>query len=214
MSKDCIQCSAKQRTNQHQVSKLLPILSVTYGSANMIFDLSLPRRYTTTHNDVPPALFAAVGHNYDQCLLNSEEVRKEQTQVTGEWVKKDGKYEIHFSAMVSDANHPDAKARNEEFCRYMSGVMETIGFLEAELLRKHPELSSVRIFIHFKSTDPAYDRVEYWHRLGYWAPKCLQEKKEEPKHDSSSSDDDKKKHKKRHHSSRRPPQVCMSCQNK
>jgi hypothetical protein len=182
----------------------------------MINKLSLPRKYTTTHNDFPPKLFLAIGHEYDKCLLSSEEVINQQTQVIGGWIKKHGKYEIHLDCIVSDASHPDAKARNEEFCRYMAGVLETIGFGEAHLLMSNPSLARTKIFVHFKSIDPAYDRVEYWHRLGHWAPKCIKEEdscKDCNKHDGESKKEHKKKskkdYKKSHH--RIPPQVCKSC---
>lgn len=177
MSRNC--CTNLQRINKNQLP--LQILSLNYGSADMIKDLLLPRKYTTTHNDVPPKLFVAVGHEYDKCLLSSPEVIQESTQVVGQWVKKDDKYEIHLEALVSDAAHPNAKARNTEFCNFMSIVLETIGFAEVNLLRRHPELARTRIYIHFKSNDPTYDRVEYWHRLGYWLPKRHEIKKPEIK---------------------------------
>jgi hypothetical protein len=206
MSK-CVQCSEEQRTNKHLLQ--LQYLSLTYGSTNMINELSLPRKYTTTHQDFPIKLFLSVGHEYDSCLIAND---PDKERVTGEWLKKDNKYEIHLEALVSDAQHPNAEERNKEFCNYMSIVLETIGFAETHLLLSHPKLAATRIYIHFKSNDPAYDRVEYWHRLGYWAQKCIKadEIPEKPKKSKKHDDCGCSKKPKKHYE-RRPPQMCPSC---
>lgn len=174
MNKTCNNCTSAQKKNKHQLQ--LSYLSVTYQNADMIKSPLFPRKYTTTHNDYPPKLFVSIGHDYDTCLLNSEEVIKQKTQVTGKWVKNDflkqnHLYEIHFKVIVSDSEHTDATARNEEFCKYMSTVLETVGYAESALLKSHPKLADTKIYIHFTSIDSSYNRVEYWNRLGYWAYK-------------------------------------------
>lgn len=166
MSVKCQFCSKEQRVNRHQLQ--LPLLSLTYGSANMINELSLPRKYTTTHRDVPIKLFLAIAHELDQSLIAAD---PDIQRVTGEWIKKSGKYEIHLKALVSDATHPNAEERNREFCNFMSIVLETIGFGETHLLLTNPALANTRIYIHFESNNPVYNRVEYWGRLGYWSKK-------------------------------------------
>lgn len=208
--RQCVQCTDKQRVNNHRLD--LASLSLTYGNVDMFSEVSLPRRYTSTHTDVPPFIFTAMGHNYDKCLLNDPDVKKGQDQVVGEWIKEGNKYEIRFTVLVSTPENPNAKARNEEFCNYLSIVLESIGLLEFHLLAAHPELAATRIYVNFKSIDPAYDRVEYWHRLGHWVPAPTPKPVET---EVDSSDDEDVKPVKKSHSSKpnsiRPPSQCSSC---
>lgn len=168
MSESCQKCSAKDRSNQHRLQPLL--LPITYESSEIITDFSLPRKYTSTHNDETREVYVSVGHQYDKRLLASEEAVKVQSQVTGEWIKKDHKYEIHFKVLVSTPQNPQAEIRNQIFCAELGTVLEGIAFAETALLKLHPKYGKARIFVHFKSIDPAYDRTEYWHRLEYWTP--------------------------------------------
>jgi hypothetical protein len=166
MSQECVQCSKDDKKNQHRLDPLL--LNIIYESSDMITSLCLPRKYTTTHNDVPPTLFTGIGHQYNKRLLSTEEVIKNQTQITGKWVKKDCKYEIHLKAYVSTKENPQTEIRNLIICKELGVVLESIAFSETSLLKLHPELKSTKIYVHFKSIDLKYDRTEYWHRLGYW----------------------------------------------
>lgn len=137
----------------------------------MITSPCFPRKYTTTHNDVPPLLFAAIGHNYNKRLLSSKEVVNEQTQIVGKWVRKNHKYEIHFDVFVSTNKNPLAQIRNAIFCSELGIVLESIAFAETALLKLHPSFTETKIYVHFKSIDLKYDRIEYWNTLGYWASK-------------------------------------------
>lgn len=167
----CIKCSEKDRTNQHRLVPLL--LPITYESSEIITDLKLPRKYTSTHNDTTKEIYISIGHNYNKYLLESEEAIKVQSQIVGKWIKQQcNKYEIHLEVLVSTEQNPAAEIRNRIFCAELGTVLEGIAFAETALLENHPELRDTKIFVHFKSIDPKYDRVEYWHRLGYWANKC------------------------------------------
>ena len=218
MSKECIQCSAKDRINHHELNPSM--VDIVYESANTIFSFDLPRKYTSTHNDDPPTIYIGVGHKYIDRLLNTAEVIQEQTQILGKWVEKNGKYEIHLKLFVSTKENPNAVIRNAIFCAELGSVLESIALAETTLLRLHPHLASTKIFVHFKSIDPKYDRIEYWHRLGHWAPKCLTDTKQEHKRHNDnvnkkhikekSFDEDRRKDKRRHHQC--SPQICQSCQ--
>ena len=211
MSKTCVQCSAKDRINHHQLDPLLA--NTIYESADMIVSLSLPRKYTSTHNDEPPAINTGIGHNYIDRLLNTTEVIENQTEVLGKWIQNNGKYEIHLKLAVSTEENPDVVIRNNIFCSELDTALEAIALAETPLLTLHPELASTKIFIHFQSIDHKYNRVEYWHRLGHWAPKFLCDQSNEQIHNNPNKrkDDKLEKHKKTHYE-RRPPQMCQSCQ--
>lgn len=157
----------ENRSNQHRLNPLL--LPITYESADIITNFSLPRKYTSTHNDVTREIYMSIGQKYNKLLLDSEEAVKFETQVVGKWVKKDNKYEIHLEVLVSTEKNPQAQIRNKIFCAELGPVLEGIALAETALLQSHPKYGNARIFVHFKSIDKKYDRVEYWHRLKYWA---------------------------------------------
>lgn len=167
MSQDCPDCSKLDKTNQHRLDP--NALNIIYQSSGIITSLCLPRKYTTTHNDIPPTLFVGIGHDYNQRLLSTEEVIKNESQVLGKWLQKMNKYEIHFKVLVSTQKNPQAEIRNAIFCKELGVVLESIAFAEAALLKSNPCLASTKIYVHFESIDPKYNRTEYWHRLGYWA---------------------------------------------
>lgn len=185
MSKDCVKCAPENKINQH---RLVPsMLDIVYESSNTITSLSLPRKYTTTHNDVPPTLFIGIGHDYNKRLLSTEEVIKNQTEIVGKWVKTDcGEYEIHLIAYVSTEKNPQKEIRNKIICEELGVVLESIAFAETTLLKLHPELASTKIFVHFKSIDPAYNRTEYWNKLGYWQNKSHSKDETKPKKQCNS----------------------------
>lgn len=167
MKRDCEQCKSSNRRN----NKYLDALSVpiTYDSSRTIVKFSLPRKYTTTHDDTKKETYISVGKTYNQNLLNTDEVKKVQSQVIGKWIKnKNSKYEIHFKVLVSTPENPLAFIRNKIFCEEMWRVLKGVALSESSILKNYPDLAQTKIFIHFKSIDPKYNRVEYWKRLGYW----------------------------------------------
>ena len=194
----CIKCTDENRTNHYRLNSLL--LPITYETSNIITHLDLPRKYTSTHNDSTFEIYISIGHTYNKFLLSSEEAIKTQSYVIGKWVKNDknDKYEIHLKVLVSTPENPQSEIRNKIFCNELGVVLEGIAFAETALLKNNPHLASTKIFIHFKSIDPKYRRVEYWHRLGYWAPKDISDK---------SDKRDKKKSRKN-----RPRVPCQMCQ--
>ncbi len=163
---DSICCTKDNRENKHRLNPLL--LPITYESKDIITKLNLPRKYTSTHNDDTREIYLSIGHSYNERLLSSTEAVKVESQIIGEWIKKKGKYEIRLVAYVSTKKNPQAEFRNKVICAEMSPVLEGIALAETCLLKMHPELIKTKIYIHFKSIDKRYDRVEYWGRLSRW----------------------------------------------
>lgn len=230
MSRECVQCNEKDRINRHEL--MASMVNIIYESADIILSLNLPRKYTSTHNDESATIYIGVGHNYIKRLLETSEVIETESEVTGKWVEMNGKYEIHLKLSVSTEKNPNAAIRNNIFCKELGAVLESIALAETTLLKLHPQLASTKIFIHFESTDPRYERVEYWHRLGHWAPECLVDPHKETtkrnnkeitrgnkNHDLHKEDDgyyrmpsDGKRKLKRKQHERRPPHMCQACQ--
>lgn len=205
MTDKCIQCTDLQRTNQHRLNPYL--LPIFYESSDIITNLNLPRKYTSTHNDTTAEIYISIGHDYNKYLLSSEEVINNQTQVTGKWIYNQDKHrhEIHLQVDVSTIKNPNAELRNTIFCAELGPVLEGIAFAETALLEKHPKLGNTRILVHFKSIDEKYDRIEKWHRLKYWAPSISHTNS----HDNKESKKYDNKESKRYDN--RSPQICTTC---
>lgn len=191
MSASCIQCSETNRTNKHYLKPFS--LSINYGSADIMTSLELPRRYTSAYRDI------SVGHEYNNKILQHGDIIKRQNQIVGEWIKNNGKYEIHLNVIVSSDQNPDASTRNKTFCDKLSLTLESIAFAETALLKLHPSLASTRIYIRFHSLESKYNRTEYWHRLGYWVVDTMRDLSEVPsKHNSERQKDSENSEKNKH----------------
>jgi len=163
---DVYHCSKKNRQNSHRLNPLL--FPITYESAEVINSLDLPRKYTSTHNDDTREIYLSIGHTYNDRLLSSEEAVKVESQIVGKWISKGKKYEIHLEALVSTDKNPQSEIRNRIICSETSPVLEGIALAETCLLTLYPSLARTKIFIHFKSKDPKYNRIEYWGKLSRW----------------------------------------------
>lgn len=163
------------RANHHRSKS--SALSVIYESSDIIDNLNLPRTYTMTETGY------SIDHNYNKNLLSSAQTLKNQSQVIGKWIQQNNKYEIHLEVLVKGHAPPsdgaqlhlvsteenlDAGHRDHMFRKNLGFLLEVIAFAETALLKSHPELAKTKIFIHFRSLDKKYDRIESWHYLGYW----------------------------------------------
>ena len=162
----CIKCSKQNKINNHALNPLLT--PITYETVKIVDNLSLPRKYTSTHNDDTAQIFISVGSEYNKILLNTAEVRNVQSQILGKWNRKHHKYSIHFKAYISTEQNPQAELRNLIICKELGIVMQSVALAETALLNKYPKLNKTKIYVHFSSIDPKYDRIEYWNTLGYW----------------------------------------------
>jgi len=166
MASKCVECSENDRQNN---GKMVPFLTpITYENSDVIMNFCLPRKYTSSHNDEKKEVYISVGNNYNKFLLESEETVKTESQVIGKWIKRGDKYRINLKVLVSTEKNPLALIRNKIFCQELGIVLQGIALAETSLLKTHPHLLKTKIFIHFKSIDPKYDRIEYWGRLSRW----------------------------------------------
>lgn len=133
----------------------------------MITHLSLPRKYTTTHNDDRREIYVSVGHIFNQRLLDTDEVRNVESQVNGEW--NNGR--IILEAIVSSDKNPEAEVRDLIIRREMPSVLKSIGIAEKALCSIHPELRRTKIYVRYISHIEKYNKVEYYGLLKDYLPK-------------------------------------------
>jgi hypothetical protein len=162
----CHQCSCENKQNNHLLDPLL--CPITYDSSEIITNFCLPRKYTNTHNDQTREIYISVGKCYNKNLLSSPEAVNVESQIIGKWVQKKNKYQIILEAIVSSTKNPQSEIRNTIICNELGFVLQGIALAETALLKLHPKLGKTKIYVHFKSNDKAYDRVEYWGKLKYW----------------------------------------------
>lgn len=162
----CMKCTSQNKKNNHRLDPLL--CPITYENSSIITNFSLPRKYTNIHNDETREVLISVGKNYNKTMLSSPEAINVETQITGKWGKKDGKYTILLEAIVSTNKNPQAQIRNIIICNELGLVLEAIALAETALLELNPKLAKTKIYVHFKSIDSKYDRIEYWGRLQRW----------------------------------------------
>lgn len=168
MSKTSEKVTCVDKRNQH---KLVPSKTwIAYESTKIGTHFSLPRVYTSTHNDDRREIYMFVGTELNEELLAEPEPKNVESQVTGKWKYNDktGKYEIHLKVIVSSEKNPQAEIRNTIYCKEMSTVLEALALSEQGLLLKYPDFKEVRIYITFTSTNKKYSRVEYWGKLKRW----------------------------------------------
>ncbi len=116
------------------------------------------RSYTLTHSDITAELFLTIGLQFAYDKVNSM-----RDEVLAEWrihnvapflyayVYVDGQFGAAVSAV-----------RNAIFRRELPLALEAIRYGDRSLFIAHPELDDAPIWIHFDSTNPAYNRFEYW----------------------------------------------------
>ncbi|NLP52489.1 staygreen family protein [Bacillus sp. RO1] len=115
------------------------------------------RKYTLTHSDKTAELFLTVGLQFAYDKITS--IRDE---VLAEW--KISSWGIFLYVYVYVGNYgPTINAmRNTIFRRELPLALEAIIYGDGKFFKVHPQLMNSPIWIQFDSTEPTYNRFEYW----------------------------------------------------
>jgi hypothetical protein len=160
------QVCCQNRKNKHS---LIPSSTpITYSNNEISTHFSLPRVYTSTHNDEKREVYIHVGTELNRKMLSEPEPVNVESQVVGKWYRVKGKYEIRLRVLVSTLKNPQAAIRNKIFCESMSMVLEAIALAERGMLIDNPKKKKAKIYIKFVSHLKEYNRTEKWGRLGEW----------------------------------------------
>ena len=158
-------CSKRDKINRHLKDPSRTF--VYYDSKDVATNLTLPRRYTCIYRAGSSGVIISIGENYSGRLLESKH-GKLDLHIGGVWEEIDDHLEIHMHALVSNKVQTNALLRNSIFCHKIPLILESIALAESELLKHNPELERAKIYVHFNSHVDQYDRIEYYHTLGYW----------------------------------------------
>ncbi len=121
------------------------------------------RRYTLTHSDFSGNLFLSVGLEFDRKAISGLYTRLMRDEVLAEWLKQKGNFSFHVYCHVSGGIIlGTAGWRYSIFKRELPLVLRCICTGDRYLFDVHPSLKNTIIFIHFKSTNKKYHKIEKW----------------------------------------------------
>ena len=138
-------------------------LHVTYLTGANSEKLILPRRYTLTHSDITGELFLSIGNQYDTKQISKLYTRLMRDEVLAEFASEEDSLVFRAYCHVSGGFvFGTAKWRYNIFHSELPLVLEAIRYGDRALFEENPKLDNAPIFIHFKSTNSRFDKVENW----------------------------------------------------
>lgn len=116
------------------------------------------RKYTLTHSDITADLFLTIGLQFAYDKINVM-----RDEVLAEW-RKNHEFPFLYVYVYVDGQFDPvvSTVRNEIFRREMPLVLEAIRYGDKIFFETHSDLDNAPIWIHFDSTNPKYNRFEYW----------------------------------------------------
>lgn len=119
------------------------------------------RKYTLTHSDITGDLFLTVGRQFAYDKINAM-----RDEVLAEWRTYNGYPFLYVYVYVDGQFGPGISAiRNNIFRRELPLALEAIRYGDDSLFVENPNLDNAPIYIRFDSTNPNYNRFEYWGNL-------------------------------------------------
>lgn len=116
------------------------------------------RKYTLTHSDITADLFLTIGLQFAYDQINAM-----RDEVLAEWRANNGFPFLYVYVYVNGQFDPAVSAvRNAIFRRELPLALEAIRYGDRKFFIAHPDLDNAPIWIHFDSTNPEYNRFEYW----------------------------------------------------
>lgn len=115
------------------------------------------RKYTLTHSDATAELFLTIDIEYAY-----DQITSMRDEVLAEWRIYNGNLFLYVYVYVGNYGSAINAIRNTIFRRELPLALEAIIYGDRELFITQPQLNNAPIWIHFDSTDPNYNRFEYW----------------------------------------------------
>jgi hypothetical protein len=138
-------------------------LHVTFHPGTFTDELSLSRKYTLTHSDFTGELFLSIGAEYDRKQISGFYTRLMRDEVLAEYKKDGQELSLHVYCHVSGGVvFGSAGMRNAILHQHMRMVLEAFRQGDGKLIDAHPELNEAKVWVHFMSNHPKYNRIEDW----------------------------------------------------
>lgn len=117
----------------------------------------LGRKYTLTHSDISGQLFLTIGLEFAYDKITST-----RDELLVEWLVSDRGLIFYVYVYIGDYNLKALAKRDAIFRRELPLALEVIIYGDSDLFQAHPQLENVPICIYFYSTEPKFNRYEYW----------------------------------------------------
>lgn len=117
----------------------------------------LGRKYTLTHSDITAELFLTIGLQFAYDKITSM-----RDEVLAEWRNSNCGLFLYVYVYVGDYGPAVNGIRNTIFRRELPLALEAVVYGDKKFFTFNPPLINAPIWIQFDSTDPTYNRFEYW----------------------------------------------------
>jgi hypothetical protein len=122
-----------------------------------------PRCYTLTHSDFTGELFLSIGLEFDKETISGFYTRIMRDEVLAEWLREETGYSLNVYCHVSGGFViGTAGMRFKIFRRELPLVLKAICKGDNDLFTANPNLENTPIFVHFKSNNKKYSKIENW----------------------------------------------------
>ncbi len=133
-------------------------LNVEFRPGVTVTEPVLGRKYTLTHSDITAELFLVIGLQFAY-----DKVTSSRDEVLAEWRYYNGSTILYTYVYVDGQFGPAVSAtRDQIFRRELPLALEAIRYGDRAFFLAHTELDTAPIWIRFDSTNPQYNRFEYW----------------------------------------------------
>lgn len=141
-------------------------LHVTYLTDTSPEHLALPRRYTLTHSDITGKLFLSIASQYNQKQISNFYTKLMRDEVLAELIEENRLLLKVYCHVSGGFVLGTARWRYNIFRSELPLVLEAIRYGDRAIFEQNPELDSTPVLIHFRSTNPGFNKVEDWGILG------------------------------------------------
>lgn len=126
-------------------------------------DPLVPCRYTLTHSDFTSKLFLTIGPDYDRKQISGLYTRLMRDEILAEWKVSDNGLALHVYCHVSGGLvFGTAGWQYKIFRSELPLVLEVFRYGDRAMFDAHPELDKAPIWVHFKASQPRYQKTKQW----------------------------------------------------
>lgn len=128
---------------------------VQYRDIMKPYEPVMSRKYTITHSDKTAELFVFVSENYAE-----DQITRMRDEVRVAWEQSEKGLAL-FGIVIVDGKGVigNAYIRNKIFYNEMPTALQALRQADRFLFNKEPNLDKAPVFIHFISSNPAYDKT-------------------------------------------------------
>lgn len=137
---------------------------VQYRDVMKPYEPVMSRKYTITHSDTTAELFVFVAENYAE-----DQITRMRDEVRVAWKQNEKGIALIGSVIVDGEDViGNAYIRNNIFYKEMPTALQALRQADRFLFDKEPDLDNTPVFIHFISSNPAYDKTYSFGVIGIY----------------------------------------------